>query len=124
MGWSKRASRNCYDSLSEYALAIGVLTKSIMVAIVSIKLCRVYSLAESDNEEPPNYCFPKNYDGSSKAMESNAALQLYIRLYQDSNNDIVLKTVVADDDSSMRALLTHKTINPKGRLPEEMPQPE
>ena len=57
-------------------------------------------------------------------MEADAALQLYISLYQDSNKNIVLKDVVVDDDSSMRALLTHKAINPKGRLPEEMPQPE
>ena len=95
-----------------------------MVAIVSNKFCRVYSLAKADNEEPPNHCCPKNYDGSSKAMEADAALQIYISLFQDSNKNIVLKAVVADDDSYMRALLTHKAINPKGRLPEEMPQPE
>ena len=76
MGWSKRASRNCYDSLSGHALAIGVLTKSILVAIVSSKLCRVYFLAESDNQELPNHYCPKNYDGSSKAMEADAALPL------------------------------------------------
>ena len=57
-------------------------------------------------------------------MESNAALQLYINVYNDSNKNIVLRAVVADDDSSMQALLTHKANNPKGRLSEEMPQPE
>ena len=57
-------------------------------------------------------------------MEADAALQLYINLYNGSNKNIVLKAVVVDDDSSIRALLTHKTVNPKGRLPEEMPQPE
>ena len=124
MGWSKHASGNRYDSLSRHALTIGVLTTSILVAIVSIKLCRVCSLAESDNQELPNHCFPKNYDGSSKTVEADTALQLYISLYQDSNTNIVLKAVVADDDSSMRALLTHKSNNPKGRLLEEMPQPE
>ena len=35
-----------------------------------------------------------------------------------------MKAVVADDDSSMRALLKHKTNNHKGRLPQEMSQPE
>ena len=55
MSWSKRASGNRYDSLSIHALAIGVLSKSILVTIVSSKLCRVCSLAESDNEEPPNH---------------------------------------------------------------------
>ena len=55
MGWSKRASGNRYDSLPGHALAIRVLSKSILVAIVSKKLCRVCSLAEADNEEPPNH---------------------------------------------------------------------
>ena len=87
-------------------------------------MCRVYSLAEADNEEPPNHCCPKNYDGLSKAMEADAALQLYKKLYNGSNKNIVLKAVVADDDSPMRALLTHKAVNPKGRLPEEMSQLE
>ena len=85
MGWSKRASKNRYDSLSGHTLAIGVLTQSILVSIVSNKLCRVCSLAESDNQEPTNHCCPKNYNGSSKAMEADAALQLYISLYQDIN---------------------------------------
>ena len=65
IGWSKRSSGNRYDSLSGHDLAIGVLTKSFLVAIVSSKLCHLYSLAESDNQEPPNHCCPKNYDGSS-----------------------------------------------------------
>ena len=99
MGWSKRAFGNRYDSLSRHALAVGVLSKSILVAIVSSKLCRVYSLAEADNEKPPNHCCPKNYDGSSKPMKADAALQLYITLYQHSNKNIVLKAVVADDDN-------------------------
>ena len=54
-------------------------------------------------------------------MEADAALQRYINLYNGSNKNIVLKAVVTDDDSSMRALLTHTSNNPKGRLPEAMP---
>ena len=65
MGWSKRSSGNRYDSLSGHALAIVVLTKSFLVVIVSGKLYRLCSLVESDNQEPPNHCCTKNYDGSS-----------------------------------------------------------
>ena len=54
IGWSKRSSGNRYDPLLGHALAIGVLTKSILVAIVSSKLCRLCSLAESDNQDPPH----------------------------------------------------------------------
>ena len=119
-----RSSGYRHDFLSGHALAIGVLTNIILVAIVSSKVCRVYSLAESDNQEPPNHFYPMNYDGSSKSMEADAALQLYISLYNASNKNIVLTAVVADDDSSIRTLLIHNANNPKWRLPEEMPQPE
>ena len=84
-----------------------------MVAIVSSKLCHLFSLAESDNQDPQNDWYRKNYDGSSKAMEANTALQLYINLYNASNKNIVLKTVVVDDDSPIRSLLTQKANNPK-----------
>ena len=57
-------------------------------------------------------------------MEANTALQLYINLYNASNKNIVLKTVVVDDDSPIRSLLTQKTNNLKGGLSEEIPQPE
>ena len=57
-------------------------------------------------------------------MKADAVLQFYIILFNGSNKNIVLKAVVADDDSSMRALLTHKAVNPKGRLPAEIPQPK
>ena len=124
MGWSKRSSENRYDSLLGHALAIGVLTKNILVVIISSKFCRLCSLEESDNQEPPNHYCPKNYDSSSKAMEADVALQIYINSYNASNKNIAMKAVVADDDSSMRTLLTHKVNNLKGRLPEEMPQLE
>ena len=124
MGWSKRSSGNRYDSLSGHAFAIGVLRKNILVVIISNKFCRLCSLEEFDNQETPNHCCPKNYDISSKTMEADAALQIYINSYNVSNKNIVMKAVVADDDSSMRALLTHKVNNLKGRLPEEIPQLE
>ena len=57
-------------------------------------------------------------------MESDAALHLYKRLLQDNDKKVVLKAIVADDDSSMRALLRHPHNNPKGKLPLEMPEPE
>ena len=57
-------------------------------------------------------------------MEADAALTLYKDIYHKSDKKIYLKTVVADDDSSMRALLKHRCNNPKGRLPEEMNEPD
>ena len=91
---------------------------------MSSKLCTQCTIAESNGEEPHSHVCPRNYNGSSKGMESDAALHLYKRLLQDNDKKVVLKAIVADDDSSMRALLRHPHNNPKGKLPLEMPEPE
>ena len=58
-GWNKRSSSNRYDSLSGHALIIGCLSKKIVGAIVSSKMCRVCSLAEEHGEEPSDHVYPK-----------------------------------------------------------------
>ena len=73
MGRNKRSS----GSLSGHALMIGCLSKKIVGAIVSSKMCRVCSLAEENGEEPSNHICPKNYEDSSKVMETDSALHLY-----------------------------------------------
>ena len=103
---------------------IGCLSKKIIEAIVSSKMCRVCSSVQENDEEPSDDVCPKNYDGSSKAMEVNAALHLYKDLYQNSNKKLYLKAIVADGDYSMRSLLKHKSVYTKGRLTEDMPVPD
>ena len=124
MGWNKRSSGNRYHSLSGHALMICHLSKKIVGAIVSSKMCRVCSSAEENGEEPSDHGCPKNYDDSSKAMETDAALHLCKRLYQNSNRKLNLKAIVADDDFSMRSRLKHKSVYPKGRLPKDMVVPD
>ena len=120
MGWNKRSSGNRYNSLSDHALAIGCLSNKILNVVVSSKICRQCSVARESGEELPEHVCPQNYEGSSKAMEADAALVLYKDIYHKSDEKIHLKVVVTDDDLSMRALLKYKCNNPKGRLPEEM----
>ena len=124
MGWNKRSFGNRYDSLSGQALMIGYLSKKIVGAIVSSEMCRVCSSAEKNGEEPSDHVYPKNYDGSSRAIETDAALHLYKELYQKSNKNLYLKAIVADDDTSMRLLLKHTSVYQKGRLLEDIPVPD
>ena len=91
MGWNKRSSSNRYNSLSGHALMIDCLSKKIVGAIVPSKMCRVCSSAEEHGEEPSDHVYPKNYDGSSKAMEADTAVHLYKELYQNSNKSYILK---------------------------------
>ena len=124
MGWNKRSSDNHYDCLSGHALIIYCLLEQIVAAIVSSKMCRVCNLVEENGEESPDHVYPKNYDGISKVMEADATHHLYKRLYNSSNKNLYLKAIVANDDSSMRVLLKHRTLNPKGRLREDIPVPD
>ena len=124
IGWNKRSSGNRYDSLSGHALIIGCLCNKILNVVVSSKICRQCSVARENGEEPTEHVCTQNYEGSSKAMEKDAALTLYKDIYNKSVKRIHLKVVVADDDSSIRALLKHRFNKPKGRLSEETNEPD
>ena len=87
-------------------------------------MCRVFNLAEENGEEPPDHVCPKNYNSSSKAMEVDTDMHLYKEKYNSSKKRLYLNVVVADDESSMRALLRHRSLNPKWKLPEDMLVPD
>ena len=101
IGWNKRSSGNRYDSLSDHTLAFGCLSNTILNVVVSSKICRQYSVARENGKEPPEHVCPQTYEGSSKAMEEDAALTLYKDIYNKSVKKIHLKVVVADNDSSI-----------------------
>eukprot|EP00957_Ditylum_brightwellii_P164671 12537842-Ditylum_brightwellii.AAC.1 len=54
---------------------------------------------------PKKHNCPRNYDDSSKGMEANAALILTRQLHKEKG--VLLKKIVADGNSSMKALLRH-----------------
>lgn len=83
-------------------------------------MCRLCCLSEENGVESPEHVCFRNYDGSLKALEADAALHLYIPLFKSSNTCLYLEVFVVDDDSSMRALLKHASTNPKGWLPLEI----
>ena len=115
MGWNKQASCKSYDSISGHVFYRMPFEK-VVAAIVSSKMYTKCSIAESNGEEPPIHIYPRNYDGSSKGMEVDAALHLYKTLYNGNDKNFVSKAIVADDDSSMRVLLRHPDNNPKGNF--------
>eukprot|EP00957_Ditylum_brightwellii_P026346 1993162-Ditylum_brightwellii.AAC.1 len=79
MGWQKRG----HSSISGHAFMIGVQTKKILANVVCSKECdRCKRSATNEEKAEPHPC-PKNYEGSSKAMDSDAALELTIRMYEE-----------------------------------------
>ena len=124
MGWSKRSSGNRYDSLSGHCFFVGSKTRKIVKGLVTSKKCKTCSLAEAKNESPRTHECPRNYEGSSKAMEADGALTLLKDLFRSTDKKVFLEYICADDDSSMRSLLRHETpTSKKGRLPDDIPEP-
>ena len=125
MGWSKRSSGNRYDSTSGHAFLTGCHSKKILAAQVTSKRCSVCSAAKAKDEElPPDHDCPRNFKGSSKAMEAEGALALVTGLFEDhQDSNVFVEALVMDDDASTRAILSHPTNNSKDRLSLHIPQP-
>jgi hypothetical protein len=133
-GWNKRSSGHTYDSLSGQNLLICCLTKLILGVVCLSKVCAackgnnepdvdevpdIPDIEDEDDEDEDEeealkgarllvpargHRCPKNFEGSSKAMEPIAAAKLVDEAYRSGR--IYVKTVVGDDDSTTRAVLT------------------
>ena len=117
MEWQKKGTGHTYDSNSGHSYFIGVRGGKVVQFLVYSKKCSICDVAIALGEEPQDHedC-PRNYrTGSSKAMEASAALDL-VKQFHALGIDI--ESVVSDDDSTMRAHLTH---DGKGKLPPHTP---
>ena len=126
MGWSKRSSGHTYDSLSGHGFLIGGYSRKIVDAQVTSKLCSTCSSAEAKGVEAPTHDCPRNFHGSSKAMEAHGALSLVIKLDKKTDSKIYVEAFVTDDDTSIRSLLSHDHTHNgtgKGKLPQHIPEP-
>jgi hypothetical protein len=95
--------------------------------VVSIHcMCKVCAKCKTNQEHPPAMC-PKNWEGSSKAMEGHGAVINAKLLYAKR---VIIDELVMDDDSLTTALLkpmVHRTlrtgrVETKGALPEDYPK--
>ena len=126
MGWSKRSSGSTYDSLSGHTFLIGAHSKKIVSTQVTSKVCSTCSAADGKGIEPIKHDCPRNYHGSSKAMETDAALSLVLKLDEKYKSKLYVEAFVTDDDASLRAAIAHKDPskrNSKGKLPPHIPEP-
>ena len=65
-----------------------------------------------------------NIHWSSVAMESEFTLVLTQKVFTDYSDNVYVLYIVSDDDSSMRIHLQHPSSDSKGRLTEDIPEPE
>ena len=76
MGWQKISYGRRYDSSSGHAFIIGARSKGVIKMVLYSKACRKFYAAEKRREEAEEHECPKNFEGSSKSMESSEILKM------------------------------------------------
>ncbi len=115
MGWNTFSSGNFYNSLSGQAVMYGCLTGKPIAWCILAKQCNVCQKVAKHNKKPNAHVFPRNYKGSSKAMEAEAARRMLVSLWTQGYK---ITYIVGDDDATTRAILQprgHRKSN-KGKL--------
>ena len=115
MGWNKKGSGRSYDADSGQHFCIGMLTGKVVHLVFMNKGCEKCK----NKVEHPDILCARTYeeDGSSKGMESRAAVIAINSLFFDKG--VIVGEIVMDDDSTTKKKLTHKSPgNTKGELPE------
>ena len=105
MGWNKRSSGTKYDSTSGHGFVLGSQTKKILQFKVMSKSCSRCSLAAARKVEVKPHIFPKNHEGSSKSMETEAIFRMVIEAHDELG--FCTKTIILDDDSTTKVNLKH-----------------
>jgi len=103
MAWQKKSSGLKYDSCSGHAFLYGALTRRAISMCLKSKYCSTCSWWDKNKptSEVPEHSCTVNHEGSSGSMESDALLEMVISLWDDFH--VSVKSVVTDDDSTMKA---------------------
>ena len=99
-GWNKRSNGKRHDSPSGHSVAAGQEQRLACLASVLSAFCQICSLF---GDEAPAHDCAKNFNGTAGAMEPHALLTFAEEAYNKYH--VVLGTIIADDDSTMRAQL-------------------
>ena len=99
MGWQKRSSGRRYDSSSGHAFIIGARSKGIIVMVLYSNAFRNCDAAENRREELEEHECPKNFEGSSKSMETSAIMKMAEDAFY--NRFFIIDVIVRNDDSTM-----------------------
>ena len=122
MGWPTKGSERSYNSHVGFGQCVSGYTKKVLSSVILGRLCRYCDASGYDasgNRKPSKaHECTKNWAGSSKGMEAAGILDMVMR---SVSSGFIVKCIVSDDDSVMRAHLRHVK-NPndkkdKGKLP-------
>lgn len=97
MAWQKKGSGHLCNSKSGHAMFVGTVCRKPISWIVLSKECNKCYYGKA---HPPSEC-PKNFTGSSKAMEPEGILRMFTKMHK--SNNVTISRIVTDDDSSIKA---------------------
>ena len=122
MGWQKRAGGRIYDSISGHGFMIGCFTRKVVGWGVMRKKCKICEvMTQKYDDIHPHECLI-NYEGSSGAMESKLAVRMIHDTWNKSGKKVTIGTIVADDDSTLKANTKNK--NNRGLLDDDIETPK
>lgn len=104
MGWITRGTGMNYDSLTGYGTLIGFFSKKIIAYTTMNRKCKMCDYGHS----PDDHDCRKNFEGSAKAMEPAAAINLILENPVLQDCFIQLGILVSDNDSSTIAALRER----------------
>ena len=123
MAWPSKGSGGAYNSNCSYARALGGYLKKLLLSVILCRVCHICAIWKRKGKHLPKHECCKNYEGSSKGMESEGILQMAIKA---PSQGFVMSVIVSDNDSTMQAHLQYATdaSNKKARLPPWILEPK
>ena len=106
MGWNKRSSGNRYDSTSGHGVAIGSRTKKVVAVKTYSRSCVI---CDQEGLTPVDHECPRNHDGTPKSMEVRGIVEIFTEFWDQKK--IGIKTIISDDDSTMRSQLKNRYLD-------------
>lgn len=110
MGWQTRGTGRNYDSLTGVAASMGFFNKKVLAYVSKNRKCRKCD----KGNDPAEYDCTCNFQGSAKAMEPRAAVELVTEnpIFKECN--VEWGIIISDNDSSSiaaaRAAAPHEII--------------
>lgn len=96
MGWQRRSSGRAYNSRSGHGVMIGKESGKILAYGSRIVNCKQCEVDTAKGESTTHHC-RVNWDGSSKAMEADLAVEL---IEKTNNSEHRISTIIGDEDAT------------------------
>lgn len=95
MGWSRRSTGHCYDSLNGYGTIIGLISGKILDYQTRNRRCAKCQIGHDKTDHDCRV----NHKGSAKAMEAEVAAELVNNSDGLKRDKMKVRGVVGDDDT-------------------------